>query len=227
MFASFANVRSAPPLRYVALNTLGKVVKQDAAAVQRHRNTIVECLKDPDVSIRTRALDLIFKLVTPENVEALTAELLNYLVIAQGENRSDICTRALAVVDGFSPSERWRVDTLITLLTIAGKDCDDRVRATAIVYIAGSADDVKAYAVHKLVKAMRDDDGTQEGLLVVAVWCIGEFGDMLLSQCDAPSGVTYQALEPMAVIDEVEKVRGVRAVECPMSYHVTKLERIF
>ena len=130
-------------IRYVALNTLGKVVKQDAAAVQRHRNTIVECLKDPDVSIRTRALDLIFKLVTPENVEALTAELLNYLVVAQGENRSDICTRALAVVDGFSPSERWRVDTLITLLTIAGKDCDDRVRASAIVYIAGSADDVK------------------------------------------------------------------------------------
>ena len=72
---------------------------------------------------------------------------------------------------------------------------------------------LQAYAVHKLVKAMRDDDGSQEGLLVVAVWCIGEFGDMLLSQCDAPSGVTYQALEPMSVIDEVEKV--TKRVTCP------------
>ena len=40
----------------MALNTLAQVVGVDTQAVQRHRVTIVECVKDADVSIRRHAL---------------------------------------------------------------------------------------------------------------------------------------------------------------------------
>ena len=39
-------------MRYVALNILARVVAVDLAAVQRHRATVVDCVKDADVSIR-------------------------------------------------------------------------------------------------------------------------------------------------------------------------------
>lgn len=58
-------------IRYVALNTLSKVVVDDAAAVQRHTNTIVDCLKDPDTSIRQRALELIYALVNSSNIQTV------------------------------------------------------------------------------------------------------------------------------------------------------------
>ena len=54
--------------RYIALTMLARVVKSDMDAVQRHRSTIVDCLKDPDVSIRRRALELLYALVNSKNV---------------------------------------------------------------------------------------------------------------------------------------------------------------
>ena len=224
-------------IRYVALNTLAKCIvagrdelshatenaNSAASALQRHRTTVVDCLKDPDVSIRQRALELIYHLVNEENVEDLTSELLNYLVLCPREHRGGICTRILRVVDHFSPDDRWRVDTLITMLTIAGRETSREVQSATIIYISRSSEDLRAYATHKLLKAIRDDDGTQRGLLTVGVWCIGEYGDLLLSPysytpsqnaaalSDASNGsgpvtISFMALDTGTIVDIVEEV---------------------
>jgi AP-1 complex subunit gamma-1 len=230
-------------IRYVALNTLAKCIadtgarEEDvgnsigeeknsaASALQRHRTTVVDCLKDPDISIRQRALELIYHLVNSSNVEALTAELLNYLVLCPREHRSDICTRILRVVDKYSPSDRWRVDTLITMLTIAGRECAPDVQSSTAIYISRSSEDLRAYSTHKLLKALRDDDGSQRGLLNVGIWCIGEYGDLLLRDYsyDPPPAmggegvsegpVSFMALEPGEVVGIVEGVMMRRS--CP------------
>jgi AP-1 complex subunit gamma-1 len=232
-------------IRYVALNTLARcIVDQKQAghdeivtegeansamsALQRHRATVVECLKDPDISIRQRALELIYHLVNPTNVEDLTAELLNYLVLCPREHKGDICTRILKVVDHFSPDDRWRVDTLITTLTIAGREASPQVQSATIVYISRAPPDIHAFAAHKLLKAIRDDDGSQSGLLAVAVWCIGEYGDLLLKPCTytpRPTNtddltnpadnvpITFMELEPTTVVNTLEAVTKRRA--CP------------
>ena len=50
---------------YVALNTLLRTVQtsDSADAVQRHRTVIIDCLKESDISIRRRALELAFALI--------------------------------------------------------------------------------------------------------------------------------------------------------------------
>jgi len=68
-------------IRYVALNTLLRTVTMDSTAVQRHRATILECLKDPDVSIKRRALELSFALVNTQNFKAMTKELITFLQV--------------------------------------------------------------------------------------------------------------------------------------------------
>merc|ERR1712087_730601 len=69
-------------VRYVALNALCDAVSSNTDAIQRHRNTIVECLKDADLTIRRRALDLIYALTNKKNIVSLARDLLNFLTIS-------------------------------------------------------------------------------------------------------------------------------------------------
>lgn len=199
-------------IRYVALNSLTKVVSEDIAAVQRHRNTIVDCLKDPDVSIRQRALDLIYQLVNEQNVVLLTTELLNYLVVAQSEHKASLSSKIIQIVEKYSPHKKWRVDTVITMLTIAGNITDDSVPRTAIIFIA-QADGLHAYATHRLYRALLDDS-SQLGLLQVAIWCIGEYGGLLIKDCPAPDSESsgFPAVtehEVIALLDKCSKLHNV------------------
>ncbi len=69
-------------VRYVALNALCNAVSSNTDAIQRHRNTIVECLKDADLTIRKHALDLIHALTNKKNIRSLARDLLNCFTIS-------------------------------------------------------------------------------------------------------------------------------------------------
>lgn len=50
------NIPCSSAFRYIAMTSLQKIVGTDHNAVQRHRGTIVDCLKDQDASVK-RSVD--------------------------------------------------------------------------------------------------------------------------------------------------------------------------
>ncbi|EEY57305.1 AP-1 complex subunit gamma-1 [Phytophthora infestans T30-4] len=184
-------------IRYVALNTLSKVVTDDIAAVQRHTNTIVDCLKDPDTSIRQRALELIYSLVNSSNIQTLAREMLNYLVIAPNDQKPELCSRIADAVDRYAPSSRWHIDTLITMLSIAGSTLPDERICSSLITLIQRNTDLHPYVVHKLFWALHDDV-SQLSLVHVGIWCVGEYSKFLL--LDAPP--SEETLSDKSRVDE-------------------------
>jgi AP-1 complex subunit gamma-1 len=112
-------------VRYVALNTLLRTVSVDYNAVQRHRTTILDCLKENDVSIRRRALELSFALVNKNNIRTIMKEVLAFLDMAEPEFKSFIATNSLVAAEKHSPNKRWHIDTVITvLIKVCNIPCD-------------------------------------------------------------------------------------------------------
>ncbi|KAL0372399.1 UNVERIFIED_CONTAM: AP-1 complex subunit gamma-2, partial [Sesamum calycinum] len=104
-------------IRYVALNMLMKAITLDSQAVQRHRVTILECVKDSDASIRKRALELVYLLVNENNVKSLTKELIDYLEVSEPEFKGDLTAKICSIVEKFSPEKIWYIDQMLKVLS--------------------------------------------------------------------------------------------------------------
>ncbi|KAL8828793.1 MAG: hypothetical protein Q9170_006449 [Blastenia crenularia] len=165
-------------IRYVALNTLVKVVAVEPNAVQRHRNTILECLRDPDISIRRRALDLSFTLINEGNVRVLIRELLAFLEVADNEFKPVMTSQIGVAADRFAPNKRWHVDTMFRVLKLAGNYVKEQILSSFVRLIA-TTPDLQTYSAQKLYAGLKEDI-TQEGLTLAGSWVIGEYGDALL-----------------------------------------------
>ncbi|CAN1852782.1 AP-1 complex subunit gamma-2 [Linum perenne] len=166
-------------IRYVALNMLMRAISVDAQAVQRHRATILECVKDLDASIRKRALELIYLLVNESNVKPLTKELVDYLEVSDQEFKGDLTARICSIIEKYSPEKIWYIDQMLKVLAEAGNFVKDEVWH-ALVVVISNASDLHGYTVRALYRLFQKS-AEQETLIRVAVWCIGEYGDLLVN----------------------------------------------
>ena len=186
-------------IRYVALNTLVKVVAVEPNAVQRHRNTILDCLRDPDISIRRRALDLSFTLINAGNVSLLIRELLAFLEVADNEFKSVMTSQIGVAADRYAPNKRWHVDTMLRMLKLAGNYVKEQLLSSFVRLIATSPDQ-QTYCVQKLYANLKEDI-TQEGLTLAGAWVIGEYGDALLRGGGYEEEELVQRVQEHEIID--------------------------
>ena len=196
-------------IRYVALNTLAKVVAVDTQAVQRHRHTIVECVKDSDVTIRRSALQLVYALVNDSNIKTLAKELLDYLGVADVEFKSDLTRRIAQLITKYAPDRRWHVDTMVELLSKGGSYVAEEEARDFIVLITNSPE-LQGYAGRALFRAAFESEqhSNRFQLSAVAAWVLGEYGDAVVAQSTRLQGEVHTVIAEADVVKLLESILG-------------------
>ncbi|KAH9577515.1 Clathrin adaptor [Trypanosoma melophagium] len=171
-------------LRFVALQSLLNYSSRDADAVREHQYTILDCLKDVDISIRRRAVDLTVALVNEKNVRLLVPDLISYLTVCVEEMKEDVTLHLCRIIESKSPSSEWRVELSLRLLRLAKQYAPVEFATRFIALLSNESTEIQTSAVLSMWdEASYPFDAlhqSRKAFLLAAVWGIGEYADLLI-----------------------------------------------
>jgi AP-1 complex subunit gamma-1 len=191
-------------LRYVGLALLHRIVGDPACSetVQQHRSTVLECLGDPDFSIRKRAAEVALALANRATIRPIASHLMNTVLDpvrpaddAKSAGLSALVLTKLSLLSAqFAPSAKWYADTLVYLLACLHDDAKQATMASEIVSlflrIVANTEEIHRYASELLWKETAGSEAGRrptEALLQAAAWSVGEYGDLLVRARTAES----------------------------------------
>ncbi|XP_020093761.1 AP-2 complex subunit alpha-2-like [Ananas comosus] len=178
LLGKFIAVRE-PNIRYLGLENMTRMllVTDVQDIIKRHQAQIITSLKDPDVSIRRRALDLLYGMCDVTNAKDIVEELLQYLSTADFAMREELSLKAAILAEKFAPDLSWYVDVILQLIDKAGDFVSDDIWYRVVQFVTNN-EDLQPYAAAK-AREYLDKPALHETMVKVGAYLLGEYGHLL------------------------------------------------
>jgi len=177
LLGKFISVRE-PNIRYLGLMSMAKLAQIEGSGegVKKHQATVLVSLKDADISVRRRALDLLFVMCDSDNAEKIVDELVAHLVLADAAIREEMVLKIAILAEKYATDLRWYVDTILKLISISGDHVSDPIWHRVVQIVTNHPQgDLQAYAAATLLVAA-SPRRCHETAVRVAAYILGEFG---------------------------------------------------
>uniref|UniRef100_F1RZ02 AP-2 complex subunit alpha n=1 Tax=Sus scrofa TaxID=9823 RepID=F1RZ02_PIG len=167
-------------LRYLALESMCTLASSEFSheAVKTHIETVTNALKtERDVSVRQRAVDLLYAMCDRSNAQQIVAEMLSYLETADYSIREEIVLKVAVLAEKYAVDYTWYVDTILGLIRVAGDFVSEEVWYR-VIQIVVNRDDAQGYAAKTVFEALQAP-ACHENLVKVGGYVLGEFGNLI------------------------------------------------
>ncbi|OMO58285.1 hypothetical protein CCACVL1_25502 [Corchorus capsularis] len=178
LLGKFIAVRE-PNIRYLGLENMTRMlmVTDVQDIIKRHQAQIITSLKDPDISIRRRALDLLYGMCDVTNAKDIVEEILQYLSTADFAMREELSLKAAILAEKFAPDLSWYVDVILQLIDKAGDFISDDIWFRVVQFVTNN-EDLQPYAATK-VKEYLEKPAVHETMVKVSAYILGEYSHLL------------------------------------------------
>ena len=178
LLGRFISIREAN-IRYLGLETMARLsvaLPETMDALKKHQSTILFSLKDQDISIRRRALDLVYSMCDTSTVAETVSELLTYLDTADMNLKEELVLKIAILAERYRVSDEWYVDVVISLIKAAGDYVSEEIWYRGIQIITNEGDALQAYAAKEVWNALKNETFPHKTLVKIAGYILGEFG---------------------------------------------------
>ncbi|VEU41174.1 unnamed protein product [Pseudo-nitzschia multistriata] len=210
-FRDFVQEKDAN-LKYLGLVGFGSLVQSFPKVLSSsgYRPLILACLSDEDVTIRSRALDLLPSMASRKNLVELVGQLLQHVEFANGTYKLDLVAKVVEMCSGdkyaLMQDFRWYLDTLLQLGHMRGLDAHGELLRSQICDVALRVLPVRAYAVKRSMEVLLEGNNdnnaaniTDNGrgkhimpeILPALAWIVGEYSDLLPEAMTMDSDAVY------------------------------------
>jgi len=175
---------SSHNLKYIGIDSLAAVVAINPKYAQEQQMAVIDCLEDPDDSLKKKTLELLYKMTKPGNVEVIVERMLTYLgSTTDPHSKTETATRIAELAERYAPDNAWFIEVMNDVFKLGGDAVDPALGSTIMRIIAeGAGDDDESADAELRSNAVRsytellDLPKISDVLLKVIAWVLGEYG---------------------------------------------------
>jgi len=186
-------------VRYLGLEAMAHLASHEESLdyLRKHQQTVLLALRDKDISVRRRALDLLYSMCDASNAKSTVQELLRTLPSADYSLREEMVLKIAILAEKYATESQWYVDVTLQLISQAGAQVPEEVWFR-IVQIVTNNEELQEYAAKTVLGHLKTATSGNESIVKVGAYILGEFGHLIANE-------TGSGAEP---IDQFEALRS-------------------
>ncbi|KAH7347851.1 adaptin N terminal region-domain-containing protein [Plectosphaerella cucumerina] len=169
-------------VRYLGLEAMTHLAgrTENLAPIKQHQDVIVGSLKDRDISVRRKGLDLLYSMCDSTNAQVIVGELLHFLQNADFAIREEMVLKIAILTEKYATDVQWYVDISLRLIAMAGDHVSDEVWQR-VIQIVTNNEELQVYAAQHSLQYVKQDH-VHETLVKIGAYILGEFGHLIADQ---------------------------------------------
>lgn len=166
-------------VRYLGLDAMTHFAARSETLdpIKRHQNIIIGSLRDRDISVRRKGLDLLYSMCDPSNSQPIVNELLRYLQNADFAIREEMVLKIAILTEKYATDVQWYVDISLRLIAMAGDHVSDEVWQR-VIQIVTNNEGLQVYAAQNILEYVKAEQ-CHETLVKIGGYLLGEFGHLI------------------------------------------------
>lgn len=169
-------------VRYLGLEAMTHLAAraENLDPIKQHQEVILGSLKDRDISVRRKGLDLLYSMCDSTNSQPIVSELLHYLQNADFAIREEMALKIAILTEKYATDIQWYINVSLRLVAVAGDHLSDEVWQR-VIQIVTNNEELQVYAAHNTLQHVKQDH-CHETLVKIGAYILGEFGHLIAEE---------------------------------------------